>query len=364
MTGSIVKRGKSYSVVVYAYNTSGERKQQWISGFRTKKEAERYLKDYNNKLRREDVFVNHVKLSKYLTNWLETYAVRKGLADNTINGYRVNIYNHIVTSIGDYYLDEINASVLDKLFEDLTEKGLGGTSQLYVYRVLHKAFETGVKRRELPFNPCDMIEPPRKTKNEMECITGDDMTLYVEYLKSYDVKIALPILLALVLGLRRGEILGLMWSDIDFENRVVHIQRTATPQKNGFVFSDCKTDKSNRVLMLPDIIYDKLLEWKNVQMSFNSGGYVFTQSTGKILSATTLNKHFKKTLRDCGLDEMRFHDLRHSCATYLVSASVPINTVSQILGHSKISTTLDCYTHTNFKSQETAMEKLNLLADY
>lgn len=198
----------------------------------------------------------------------------------------------------------------------------------------------------------------------MECITGDNMAMYIEYLKNYEVRLALPILLALLLGLRRGEVLGLKWSDIDFENRIVHIQRTATPAKGGFKFSDCKTDKSNRILMLPNLVLNKLLEWKDEQSMLsiiNLDGYVFMQSTGKILSTTTLTKHFKKTLADCNLAEMRFHDLRHTCASYLVSSSVPINTVSQILGHSKISTTLDVYTHVDFESQKTAIEKINAL---
>ena len=359
LKGTIIKRGKKYCIVTYAFTPEGEKKQKWISGFSTKKEAEKYLRDYNKKLQNDDVFVSHILLADFLKNWLVYYCERKCLADNTIRGYRVNIFNHIVPYIGNVYLDELNAKVFDYLFDCLTEKGLSGTSQLYVYRVLHKAFQTGVKRREIPFNYCDMVEPPKANKTDLKCITGNNIKVYYDYLCNIDIRFSLPILFGLFLGLRRGEVLGLKWCDFDFDNNTVFIQRTATPSKSGFELSDCKTEKSKRVLLVPEGILDKLKEWQQVQNSYhieNIDDFVFMQSNGKILSATTLNKHYKKSLVDCGFPDMRFHDLRHSCASFLVSNSIPINTVSQILGHSKISTTLDIYTHTDFNTQKKAIE--------
>lgn len=366
--GSIVKRGKTYSVVLMAYTPDGEYKQKWISGFTTKKEAESYLREHKNKSYDNEVLIKHIKLSKYLDDWIKNYCERKGLANNTIRGYKVNIYNHIIPSIGNYYIDDINANVLDKLFDDLDLKGLSGTSQLYVYRVLHKAFETGVKRRELMYNYCDMIEPPKKCNPKLESLESNEMQTYYDFLCDYDIKFSLPIILALFLGLRRGEVLGLRWPDVDFDKKTMFIQRTATPsKKGGYVIDSCKTEKSVRMLLVPDVVIDKLLEWDSIQSEFNiinPDGYIFMQDNNKLLCSSTLQKRFKSTLKECDLCDMRFHDLRHSFASYLVSSSVPINTVSQMLGHSKISTTLDIYTHTDTMSQAIALNELKKIAKY
>ncbi len=362
MTGSIVKRGKTYSVVVYSYDLEGVKKQRWISGFHSKKEAQAYLRQKNTRLKASNVFFKRVTLSDYLSHWLENYSLQKGLAENTIRGYRVNIFNHIIPSIGDYYLEDISADVLDKLFDELRVKGLSGTSQRYVFRVLHKAFETGVKRREIPYNFCDMIETPKLSTETNKWLSDDELLSFSHYLISGDVSVTLPSLFALLLGLRRGEVIGLRWSDIDFENCYVDIRRTATPYRGGFIFSPCKTDKSQRQILLPDILINKLMEWRCIQENFvisDCEDFVFMQQNGKLLSATTLNKKFKKLLSACNLPDVRFHDLRHSFASYLVSNNVPITIVSQMLGHSKTSTTADIYLHADIKLQQRAVDVLN-----
>ncbi len=114
--------------------------------------------------------------------------------------------------------------------------------------------------------------------------------------------------------------------------------------------------------MLPTFLKDKFLELQKIQDTFtkeNIDNLVFFQSSGKLYSCTTLNKHYKRILTECGLQDIRFHDLRHSFATYLISSGVTIDVVSQMLGHSKVSTTLDVYTHTDVKRQNSAIEKLN-----
>lgn len=298
-------------------------------------------------------------VEEFLSKFILICEKNKKLAQNTLEGYRVNI-KHINRYIGDVYLDEITADILDDMFFSLSDDGLSGTSCLYVYRTLHSAFEMGVKRREIDFNYCDMIEPPRKNKFKAKFIDIESGRKLLQYLNSYDIRYALPMLLGLFLGLRRGEILGLMWSDIDFEKKVIHVQRTATPKNSGFVFSDCKTEKSNRYLMLSEFLIGKFSEWRAIQKEFNPNAvYIFEQESGKIFSATILNKKFKAVLKTCGIDTTtRLHDLRHTFASYLVNDNVPISVVSQMLGHSKVSTTLDIYTHSDIRQQSIALETL------
>ncbi len=252
------------------------------------------------------------------------------------------------------------------MFYTLSDKGLNGTSCLYIYRTLHSAFALAVKRKELQYNFCNLIEPPKKEKFTANIITEKQFKDLLSFLNEYDVRFSLPIYLGLLLGLRRGEVLGLKWSDIDFNNNILHIQRTATPHKNGFIFTDCKTEKSNRFLQIPPFLINKFKEWQIKQNDFDLPNieFVFTQEHNKIYSATTFNKKYKYVLSQCGIDILtRFHDLRHSFATFLVNDNVPISVVSQMLGHSKISTTLDIYTHTDINQQSIALKSLEKITE-
>lgn len=367
--GCVSRRKDGRWVFVYNGFAPDGHKKPITKYFHTKAEAVKYQKDYSAKQYHHEVNVAHIKLSKYLEDWLEFYCNRKQLADNTIRGYRVNIYNHIIPSIGGFCLDDIDARTLDKLFSDLEEKGLSSTSQLYIYHTLHTAFESAVKRRDIPYNYCDMIEPPKKAKFESSCLHGSELSRYLNYLDSMDLVKSFPIILSLTLGLRRGEVLGLMWSDFQYDipsgSMILHVQRTLTPHKGGPAFSDCKSDNSNRVLIVPAFTLSKFNDWRALQESmsnYNPDGYLFRRSDGSFLSATTLSKWLHKSLYDCGLPEMRFHDLRHSFASYLVEEKVPINTVSQMLGHSKVSTTADIYLHADFRIQSDAIAKIDLLS--
>lgn len=369
LLGCVSQRKDGRWVFVYTGFAPDGHKKPITKYFHTKAEAVKAQKDYTAKQYHHEINVAHIKLSRYLEEWLEFYCNRKGLADNTIRGYRVNINNHIIPSIGGYCLDDIDARTLDKLFSDLEEKGLSSTSQLYIYHTLHTAFESAVKRRDIPYNYCDMIEPPKKAKFESYCLHGGDLSKYLNYLDSMDLVKSFPIILSLTLGLRRGEVLGLKWSDFQYDvpsgSMILHVQRTLTPHKGGPVFSDCKSDNSNRVLIVPAFTLSKFNDWRAFQESmsnYNPDGYLFRRSDGSFLSATTLSKWLSKSLSDCGLPAMRFHDLRHSFASYLVEQKVPINTVSQMLGHSKVSTTADIYLHADFRIQADAIAMIDLLS--
>ena len=360
MTGYILKRNNSYAFVYYTYNINGEKIQKWVGGFKTKKEAEIYRRKYNRNTKEVQKKTSQpVTLGEYLDNWLESYC-KKRLAQNTVRGYKVNI-NHIKEAIGNVYIEDISASTLDTLFLKLDEKGLSGTTQLYIYNVLHKAFETGIKRQEILFNFCEMIEPPRKNRFKGAHFDKEEFKTFIGALSNIAPEYELAVLFALLLGLRRGEVLGLKWSDINKSNSTVQIQRTATPVNGGYVFSDCKTEESFRTLLLPEYLKEKLVNWQRLQSTFFDvpPEYIFCTRNGRIFSATTLNKQYRKALADCNLNtKMRFHDLRHSFATHLINSNVAVNTVSNMLGHSKTSTTLDIYVHADLASQSTAIKAL------
>lgn len=357
MRGTVLKRVNKWYCYYYTHRIiNGKYERKSKGGFNTKKDAENYLRQKIDEVERT-VYTDSRRctVGAYLTQWLEDYS--KNLAQNTINGYRVNIEKHINTVIGDIFLDKLQPSDIDLIFKKMDNQNLSGTTQKYVYAVLRKAFKYAVKRRIIQVNVMDYVDCPTKEKFKPTALNQAQMQTLQQHLKDTDIYI--PIILCMSLGLRRGEMLGIRWNDIDFENKTVHIQRSLTPNKNGYVCSNTKTDNSNRVLTLPDFLYNNLLKLRDEQQKDNMyafDGYINLNEHGDVISASILQKKFKKALNDCKLPDIRIHDLRHSWATLMLQNSIPAKITSEMLGHSGIGITLDIYTHVLTDMQTPAID--------
>lgn len=365
---AIVKRGKKYSVVISFSDCDNHYKQQWFSGFDTEQQAMNFEKnfDQNNKAPSANCSgYCHETISEYLNNWLDLHANHNNLSFNTVRGYRKCI-EHICQFIGNLPLDIITPNIMQNLFDDLSKTGLSNTSQLYCYRVLHRCFKWALQRQDIPFNYCDYIDAPKKDKPSIKWLNKDELKRFIDYLSNSDNKVcSLFLMFACCLGLRRGEILGLKWSDFDFSNKSVLIQRSASYVKGGYQFTNCKTVSSQRLLLIPELLFQKLIDHKkSVERRglYSDERFLFSYENDKIISTDRFQTFKKKALSDIGLPNLRIHDLRHSFASYLVTEnSTPINVISKMLGHSKVSTTLDIYTHTDVSSQLTAVSAINNL---
>lgn len=361
MKGTILKRNDLYYAVYSMQLSDGTKMKKMSMGFKYKDDCREFLKnEFMNIKIQNDKNSSALTLGDYLTDWIEYYAERKNLAENTRRGYRVNINNHIIPEIGDVQLENLTPEHIDKLLSALASKGLSGTSQLYVYATLRRALNSAQKRRLIKFNVVNLVEAPKKNNYEACFLTKKQMNKLKAELDRLEINYSIPFYILLYLGLRRGEMLGLKWSDINFDENVVHIQRTATPQKGGYKLSPCKTAESRRFLLLPDVLRDKLIHWQNTQKDYGvDSEFVLMQEKSKILSATTLNKHYYEILESAGLPKIRIHDLRHSWASLLAVSNVPVKITSQMLGHSDIQTTLNIYTHSNIEMQKTAINTIN-----
>lgn len=364
---SIHKRGNKFSVVIGIYDDNGKYKQKWFGGFNTYNEAQEYELNCNKKRlsATSDTKFKHVILSEYLFSWLDTHGEKNRLSFNTIRGYKTNL-NHVCKHVGSVYLDEVTPDIMEYLFEELKKDGLSNTTQLYCFRILHRCFVSAVKKRDIPCNYCDYIDAPKKNHIKYTWLRDDDLKKLVKYLCSSENRFcSLFLLFACCLGLRRGEILGLKWSDFDFNNRTLRIERTASYCKGGYKFTPCKTESSKRLLLMPDILLEKTVDFQRSQIEkgfYSSENFLFSDTSGKIVSTDRFQVFFKKALKDNFLPNMRIHDLRHSFASYLINDNhTQINVVSQMLGHSKVSTTLDIYTHTDTRLQESAISAFNSL---
>lgn len=366
MNGSVIKRDKSYMAYYYTgEKINGKYVRKSKSGFKTKKEAQRFLRSVIEDIEAGlKVQGSEVLMKNFLSEWLDMYSSISGLAENTYRGYRTNINNHIIPVIGDIKLNSLKPEDIDRLLFTMTEKGLSVTSQRYVISVIRKSLNWAVKRRILRFNVIDYVDIPKPEKFKSTVLNEEQLQVLLNYCRCRPL--LTPISLILLTGLRRGEALGLKWSDFDFENKILHVQRTATPAKGGYHFSDCKTEDSNRFISFPDILIDILNVWKEYQSdfnllidNFNPDGYVFCNYTGNIISCSAILRYFKKALQECNLPDIRIHDLRHSYATLLLSKNISPKVASGMLGHSDTRTTLDIYSHLLTNMQKPVINALN-----
>ena len=369
MRGTVIQRGKGWSICYYiGKDEHGKWLQKWESGFPTKKEAQRVLRTRIDMI--ENSFSNNLSRSTvagYLNYWLKVYCEPR-LAPNTINGYRTNIEKHIIPYIGIIPLLKLQPKDIQTLYLTLQGKGLSSTSIRYVHNNLHKALQFAVKQQSLPRNPADCVEPPTVRKYEASVLKGEQVLQLLKACSGSEVY--LPILLTVSLGLRRGEALALRWQDVDLDQKVVSIRHSALcKSQETFTISETKTKNSNRTLRLPDTLFDLLIvryaELQKLRAEVGSGynplNLVCCRDSGQPFTCGVLHHQFHTALEKAGLPSIRFHDLRHTTATFMLQNAVPAKIVSAMLGHSSIGITMDTYSHVLTDMQEGATSKMNTL---
>ena len=275
------------------------------------------------------------------------------LKPTTQNGYRVNIENHIIPYIGAVDADKLTVDDVDELIEDLFAKGLSKRSVRYVLAVLRKAFEFGMKRGYVQKNIIAVVDMPVPSRYAHTVWDDEQVERAVMCVYTHDFKedYVLPaVLLSLHYGLRRGEVLGLRWSDISKGS--FKVCRTMTYINNKFVVTTPKNGKF-RSIMLSEEDYKCLFAFHR-RTKENKDGYLIRKSDGT--SPTQLSVTFKKFIRQNNLPNIRYHDLRHTYATYMLRHGVHPKIVSSVLGHSSIDITLDLYSHADISMQAACLE--------
>ena len=267
------------------------------------------------------------------------------LRPSTIRGYRVNIEKHVLPLLGALDLDEVLADTLDGLTNALKPK-LGNRSIAYVHATLRKMLNYALRRGYITRNPSAMFDLPRVERYRYRTLYGGEISRLLTLTRSTPLEV--PVTLALCYGLRRGECLGVIPAlDLDPYARVLHVQRTRSVERGATVVTPCKTDRSNRRILLAESHVELL---KGLMQS--EGDFACP------LSPNALEWQFKAMLRKHGFPAIRFHDLRHSYATFMLAQDVNPKIVSTVLGHSGVAITLDIYSHPNLRMQETCLRAL------
>ena len=306
-------------------------------------------------------------VENYLNYWLEEIH-RPKVKLSSYALYRRHLDNHIIPALGHMQLQKLTADHVQAFCSKLQKEGLSAVTIRHLYTILHKALKDAVRLKRLAINVCDTVTPPRLTRHEMQSLTSEEAQRLLEAARGHRLESLLT--LALATGMRLGEILALCWTDIDFEGRTLQVRHTVDYIKGfGITESEPKTKSSRRTIMLPQFVVnvlkqhriDQLGERLKAGVDWQEQGLVFPTSRGTYFHRSNLYPQFKRILKGANLPDMRFHDLRHSAATILLSMGVPAKVVQEILGHSNIATTLGVYGHVFPAMQRAAMDSMDKL---
>lgn len=312
-------------------------------------------------------------VKQFLEDWLEN-THKQNVRPRSYERYEEIVRLHIVPSIGKVQLQKLAPQQLKKLYADKLKEGLSAVTVSAIHNLLHRALDDAVKWDVLSRNVCDRVSPPRKVRQEIKPLTLEQTHLLLEAVHDHPHEALF--VLALTTGMRRGELLGLKWQDINFQEGVLQVRRilNRVPTKmvkevgQNYIEAEPKTERSRRSIILTAMALDVLREHhirqredrKKAGADWQEHDYVFCTPLGKHLDpGNDALVGLKKILVKAGLPDIRFHDLRHSAATLLLSMGIHPKVVQELLGHSLISMTMDTYSHVLPTMQKDAMEKLN-----
>ena len=363
--GHIRQRGKKWVFVVYlGRDSQGKPKYHWSKGFATKSLAEKNRRIYVRDLEESPSGFLHIEpmtLSEHLDKWLFTYG-KINLKQSTFEGYRTYINVHIKPALGDTPLRRLNPMMIQDFYYELLESGrvdgkggLKAKTVLQIHRILHKSLKNAVVMQLISRNPAEGLDLPRIKKEIPNTLKSAEISEVLKFFKGTDY--FMPVLIALLFGMRRGEVLGLRWTDINFEENFLVISQTLLRKNGGYYFSTPKTDSSIRGIPFGDKFKEVLLRHKLIQESNKKklkGGYqdldlVCCREDGSILKPDSFSKSFQNIMKKNGYPDISFHDLRHTNATLMLKSGVPAKIAADRLGHSTVLTTLDIYSHTDIE---------------
>jgi len=334
---------------------------------KTQKGSRDWIKETLTKIGNGLTFAGtQVTLEQFAGTWLDGKELSR--RPQTVTQYRQIVGQHILPLMGKMRLQEIQPSHIKQLYLTKREEGRGPRTVQLIHTVLHCVLKQAVREGILGRNPVDAVERPRVEQTEFQILTEKQARQLV--IASMSSRYGTLIYLALMTGMREGELLGLKWSDLDWEKGLLLVQRQLQRTKGGgHVLVPPKTKAGRRQIKLGKGTLDRLAahrEQQELQRAatgdrWEENDLIFPNTLGKPMSCENMFVEFKRLLRVNDLPDIRFHDLRHTSISFLLDMGTPINTVQQRAGHSKASVTTDVYGHAMAHSQDEAAERIEEL---
>jgi integrase len=348
--GTIYQRKDGrWEAAVFVPTASGQRIRRRIYG-KTRKEVRTKLTEVLRTLDQGlPVAISTETVEIYLNAWLHEVAKRR-VRPRTFEIYELLIRRHIVPTLGRTRLDRLSARQVRQLLDGKIDEGLSGSTVRQIHAVLRVALEQAVREDMLPRNVARLVQPPAGPRRKVSSFSIEESRRLLATAKG-DRMYALWAV-ALGIGLRKGEALGLRWLDIDFQAGTLSVTQSLQRIDGKLRVDVPKTRRSRRKVPLPSVCLDALGAHKAAQeqervllgRAWQESGLVFTTSLGTPVDPRNVNRCFDSLCDRAGVRRVRVHDLRRTCATILLAQNVPARVVMEILGHSQISITLDVYT--------------------
>jgi integrase len=294
-----------------------------------------------------------LSLQEYLQDWFQ---VKKStIKIKTAYDYERNINKYLIPHLGNIKLKDLTTYQVTRFYAKLVDQGTGTRTVHYIHAILRSSLQDAVRAGVVGRNPCIGAMLPRNPQKEMQVLTESQVTQFLLCAESSRYKALYH--LAVTTGMRYSELIGLKWSDIAWEKGTIKVQRQLQFQpQHGFQFSEPKTRSGIRTVMIGETTRKILNEHHKKYAHKDQSGenLIFINGIGTQIYYKRFYKDFKRVLRNANLPDIRFHDLRHTAATLMISNGIPVLIVSKILGHSKPSVTMNIYAHASVEMQSEA----------
>ena len=365
MKGSVHKRGSTWYYVVDLPRIDGTRRQKRKGGFRTKKECESALAQLLVSSGNEISIRPRVEtVEVYLLQWLKW---KEGsVAPSSVVIYANLIHSHLIPPLGQIQLQQLAPGHIQHMLAILAESGLSPRMQKMTFICLKSALGQAVKEKLISANPCDLVSTPKAQQKQFRTWTAEQVARFLH--ETQEDRYYVAYVLGALGGLRLGEVLALRWSDVQWETHMLSIRHTIQRHTDRtWTLASPKTPKSRRTIPLTPRMEAALRDRKVKQDlerelagdSWHEQDLVLCSMRGEILEHNTIGSRFRYLQAQLGMPKIRFHDLRHTCATLLLQAGVHPKIVQERLGHASITMTLDTYSHVIPGMQKEASDRLD-----
>lgn len=368
--GSITQRGDKYRVCFdYGVDRSGKRIRKYRT-FDTKRDATRAFNEHKVKMDKgTQVLPSEYIFAQWLDYWYKDIILPQ-IEETTAYGYRGMIENYLKPQLGEIRLQKLTARDIQQYYTWLMgEKELSPNTVIKHHNLLTNTLNAAERQEYITKNPMRAVSPPKKRQREAKFYTPEQLGTLLD--KAVGTRLELPVYICAYLGLRRGELCGLRWSDIDLEHQTITIENTRTQAGKKEIEKGTKTASSTRTLYLPDTLCDMLKAAKENQQAcratyknaYDDNDYVIVMEDGKPFRPNYLSELFGKFLADNDLPKIVLHELRHTFASLSNQAGIPAYNIGKALGHSTPATTQKIYTHLLDQTHTQAVEGVAAIAD-
>jgi integrase len=359
MRGHIRERSPGrWAIVIDARDAAGNRKRRWYSFHGTKRDAQRRCAELVAETRGgAAASPERLTVEQYLERWLEH--MRPLVSPKSHQRYCQMARANLIPVIGTTPIAKLSPMQISGAYATMIRNGLAPATVIHVHRLLSQALKHAVRWRILPVNPCNDVSPPRFERRELRVWDTQTMAAALDTSRGWQCHI--PILLASLCGMRQGEIAALRWRHIDLDRGLIAVVEAVEQTSAGVRIKPPKSGKG-RSVTLPTLAVTELRQWRARQAEGilrlgirpNEDTRVVTRGDGLPMRPSAIYQSWTRFLADSGLPRIRFHDLRHSHATALLSSGIHPKVASERLGHARVGITLDVYSHVIGNMQDEA----------